>query len=239
MNVPDLKASSFSLSKIKVISFDLDDTLWNGTEVIIKAEQAAEQWIATHAKEVAQSLSQKDMRNRKIHFIKNNPHLLNQISQARQLFLEHLFSEFNYENPKKMAQDCFSEFYNARQQVRLFEGVTDALAKLKEHVRLIAITNGNANIELVGLKDHFEFCLNAEDYVKPKPHADIFIDALEKTQIKAHECLHVGDHPVHDMLGAFDVGMATCWLEDGSRQWQQEFTPNLTISNVKELAQLY
>lgn len=239
MTVSELNSSSFSLSQIKVISFDLDDTLWNGTQVLIKAEQAVQQWMATHAKEISAGISSKEMRDRKINFIKNNPHLINQISQARQLFLANLFSEFNYANPDEMAKECFEQFYQARQQVQLFEGVIDSLVKLKNHVRLIAITNGNANIELVGLRDYFEFCLNAEDFIKPKPHGDIFMSALEKADIQAHECLHVGDHPVHDMLGAFDVGMATCWLEDGSRDWQQDFSPNLTIKNVKELAQLF
>ena len=231
--------SKFSLSQIKVISFDLDDTLWNGTDVILKAERAMQQWMAKHTQDISKNLSSKEMRDRKISFIKSNPHLHNKISHARQLFLAHLFSEFNYENPEKMAEDCFSEFYLARQQVQLFEGVTNALSLLKKQARLIAITNGNADIKLVGLDEYFEFCLNAEDFEKPKPHGDIFMSALDKVGIQAHECLHVGDHPVHDMQGAFEIGMATCWLKDGTRDWQQDFSPNITIESVQELSSIF
>ena len=233
------RSADFSLSQIKVISFDLDDTLWNGDEVIIKAEWAMQEWMAKHAADISTQISHKEMRARKINFIKTNPHLSNKISHARQVFLSHLFSEFNYENPEKMAQDCFSDFYLARQKVQLFDGVLEALTELKKRANLIAITNGNANIKLVGLNDFFDFCLNAEDFSKPKPHGDIFNDALAKANIQAHECLHVGDHPDHDMQGAFDVGMATCWLKDGSRDWQQEFSPDLTISSVQELVSCF
>ncbi len=237
--MPRLHVPKFSVSQIKVISFDLDDTLWNGLDAIIKAEQAMQLWMAKNSQEISNSISSKEMRDRKIIFIKRNPHLLNKISHARQLFLTHLFTEFNYNNPEKMAEDCFAEFYNARQQVQLFDGVIETLRHLKKQVRLIAITNGNANIKSVGLNDYFEFCLNAEDFEKPKPHGDIFMDALAKTGIQAHECLHVGDHPVHDMQGAFDVGMATCWLRDGSREWKQELAPDITISHVQELVALF
>ena len=237
--MPELHMPKFSVSQIKVISFDLDDTLWNGMDVIIKAEKAMQLWMAQNSQEISNSISSKEMRDRKIKFIKSNPHLLNKISRARQLFLTDLFTEFNYDNPESMAEDCFAEFYNARQQVQLFDGVTETLRQLKEKVRLIAITNGNANINSVGLNDYFEFCLNAEDFDKPKPHGDIFMAALANIGVQAHECLHVGDHPVDDMQGAFDVGMATCWLKDGSREWQQDLSPDITITHVQELVTLF
>ena len=237
--MPELHMPKFSVSQIKVISFDLDDTLWNGMDVIIKAEKAMQLWMAQNSQEISTSISSKEMRDRKIKFIKSNPHLLNKISRARQLFLTDLFTEFNYDNPESMAEDCFAEFYNARQQVQLFDGVTETLRQLKKQVRLIAITNGNANINSVGLNDYFEFCLNAEDFDKPKPHGDIFMAALANIGVQAHECLHVGDHPVHDMQGAFDVGMATCWLKDGSREWKQDLSPDLTITHVQELVTLF
>ena len=237
--MPETPLQKFSLKEIEVISFDLDDTLWNGTQVLIKAEKAMQSWMAKHTEKVIHELPSAEMRSRKIHFIKSNPHLIHQVSQARELFLEHLFNDFGYENSKQLAKECFAEFFKARQQVQFFDGVLESLNHLKKHVRLIAITNGNADLQSVGLGEYFEFCLNAEDFNKPKPHGDIFQDALSRTNILAHQCLHVGDHPVHDMQGAFDAGMHTCWLKDGSREWKQDFSPNLTIQTVEDLAALY
>lgn len=222
-------------SGIKLISFDLDDTLWNGTEVILHAENTMLNWMQIHTPKVLEALSQQALRDKKIQFIRANPHLVNKISDARRLFLQQLFSEFNYPSAEQLAQACFTEFYDARQQVTLFEDVLDTLEGLKQDYRLIAITNGNADIEKTGLSHAFEFCLQAENFDRPKPHADIFEHALERTGVDADQVLHVGDHPVQDMQGAYDVGMKTAWLNDGTRQWQQTFKPHLTIKHVKDL----
>lgn len=226
---------TLDLSSIQVLSFDLDDTLWDGSAVILNAEQAMLEWMLQFTPDVFETYSKEQLREHKFQFIKRNPHLMNKISDARQAYLSELFSQLNYSDHQQKAQACFKAFYDARQNVALFNGVTETLAKLKQHYRLIAITNGNADIKLTGLGDYFEFSLNAEDFEKPKPHADIFHAALKKANVSAQECLHIGDHPVHDMLGAHEMGMATCWLKDGKRQWNQTFSAQLDIAHVSEL----
>ena len=230
---------STSLPAIKVISFDLDDTLWSGTQVLVQAEQAMLSWLANHTPSIHQALSKLELRQRKLQFIKERPHLRYKVSQARLQFLEKLFSDFHYPHADTLAQQCFAVFYEARQQVTLFPGVKGALAALQTQVKLIAITNGNADIEAVGLSDYFEFCLNGEDFPYPKPHGEIFRTALAQAGVAGHECLHVGDHPEHDMLGAKEAGLMTCWLQDGRYPWQHDFTADLTISHVRELLPLF
>ncbi len=224
-----------SNQKIKLISFDLDDTLWNGHEVLIKAESAMQQWMAKHTPEIQQTLSVQELRAQKMQFIKVNPQLRHQVSLAREQFLSQLFSQFKYPNSQQLAADCFGEFYKARQKVTLFDDIKETLLKLKQQFRIIAITNGNANLAYTELKDVFEFCLHGEDFIAPKPHEDIFIHALTRASVDAQHCLHVGDHPVHDMQGANNVGMKTCWLDDGSRSWELDFKADLTIQHINEL----
>jgi HAD superfamily hydrolase (TIGR01549 family) len=222
-------------SGVKVISFDLDDTLWNGTQVIMHAEKVMLDWMQEHTPRVSETLSQQELRDRKMQFIQSNPHLVNKISDARRLFLEELFSELGYSSSVDLAKACFIEFHEARQQVVLFDHVLQTLADLKQNYRLIAITNGNADIEKTGLSHAFEFCLQAEKFDRPKPFPDIFEHALERTNCYAAQVLHVGDHPVQDMQGAHEIGMKTAWLNDGTRQWQQEFQPNVAIKHIREL----
>lgn len=222
-------------SNINVISFDLDDTLWDGTQVILHAEQAMLAWMQDHTPRVFQNFSASQLRDKKIQFIKSHPHLAYKVSAAREQFLFSLFSELNYDNALKLAQACFHAFYEARQQVVLFDDVLDVLANLKQHYRLIAITNGNADIHKTGLGDMFEFCLQGEDFTQPKPHAEIFLHALGRLNSEAGAVLHVGDHPVQDMQGAYEVGIQTCWLDDGSRQWEQDFNAHFTLPHVRYL----
>ncbi|OUR69372.1 hypothetical protein A9Q73_02295 [Bermanella sp. 47_1433_sub80_T6] len=236
MNTVNKPISRFQ--NIKVISFDLDDTLWSGTQVLIHAEKTMTSWMTTHTPKISQSLSSDELRNRKIQFIKNNRHLRYKVSQARVLFLTELFTEFDYPQAENLANECFNVFYAARQQVTMFDDVLEVLADLNKHYKLIAITNGNANLQAVGLDDYFDFCLNGEDFDLPKPHGDIFQAALTKAGVNADQCLHVGDHPEHDMLGAKEAGIKTCWLEDGRHPWLHDFIADVTITHVRELLPL-
>lgn len=221
---------------VKIISFDLDDTLWSGNQVIAHAENTMLAWMQANTPEVLASLSQLQLRDKKIQFIQANPHLNNKISLARQQFLQQLFSEFGYDQTAQLSKDCFAAFYDARQQVVLFDDVLATLDTLKKHYQLIAITNGNADIDKTGLGHVFEFCLQAEAFDRPKPYPEIFHHALERLSCDADKVLHVGDHPVHDMKGAYEMGMKIAWLKDGSREWQQDFEPHLTIEHIRELS---
>jgi HAD superfamily hydrolase (TIGR01549 family) len=229
---------SFDSSAIKALSFDLDDTLWDGMQVIIKAENAMHQWMVHNTPEVFEQFSKQALQDHKIAFFNNNPLLKNKLSVARKEYLVALFSQLNYSDYQSKATTCFETFYQARQQVELFDGVTETLTKLKKNYRLVAITNGNADIHLTGLGDYFEFCLNAEDFVRPKPHPEIFQAALLRLKIQPEHCLHIGDHPNHDMFGAYELGVKTCWLKDGTRRWDQSFKSDIEISHVSELLPL-
>jgi HAD superfamily hydrolase (TIGR01549 family) len=229
---------SFDPANIQILSFDLDDTLWNGSQVLIKAEKAMHQWMLANTPKVFEQFSKQALHDHKLAFIKNKPQFKNKISDARTAYLSDLFSQLNYQDYEIKSKQCFDVFYHARQQVELFEGVTQALQKLKDKYRLVAITNGNADIKLTGLNEYFEFCLNAEDFTQAKPHSEIFQAALTQLQLPANQVLHIGDHPNHDMWGAYQVEMKTCWLKDGTRQWDQPFQPDLQIGHVADLLDL-
>ncbi|CBN76118.1 haloacid dehalogenase-like hydrolase [Ectocarpus siliculosus] len=69
-------------------------------------------------------------------------------------------------DPTPVVESCFEVWRRARHDVErhLFPGVLDTLKELKERgVRLVAITNGNAQTDDIPcLKDLFEFCVLAE-----------------------------------------------------------------------------
>jgi len=220
---------------IEVISFDLDDTLWSGPQIIRHAEQASQNWMREHTPEVFSHFNADQLLEKRIQFLKQNPQLKNQISQSRQLFLQQLFKELELPNPQSKAKACFDVFYQARQNVTLFDGVLETLYELKKQYRLISITNGNADVQQTELADMFELSLIAEDFQRPKPHGDMFEHATASLTCEPQAILHVGDHPVHDMQGAYEMGMYTCWLDDGSRQWNQTFEPDIVVKAIQEL----
>lgn len=51
-----------------------------------------------------------------------------------------------------------------------------------------------------------------------KPHPAIFQDTLTKMNVKAGQCIHVGDNPIADIEGAKKAGMKTIYIYRKSKQ---------------------
>jgi putative hydrolase of the HAD superfamily len=93
----------------------------------------------------------------------------------------------------------------------------DTLRLLKEHgLKLGVVTNGAARIQTekllaLGLSDYFDAVLISEVEGVRKPDAAIFMKALERCSVQAHEAVFVGDNPEADIHGAMAVGLKPIW----------------------------
>jgi putative hydrolase of the HAD superfamily len=83
--------------------------------------------------------------------------------------------------------------------------VTDA-PKLKAWIRLASIK----------LSNYFDVFVTFEDTKQHKPSKLPFLAALKKLDLKAEQCLMVGDWPERDIKGANDIGMKTCFARYGN-----------------------
>ena len=83
--------------------------------------------------------------------------------------------------------------------------VTDA-PRLKAWIRLASIK----------LSNYFDAVVTYEDTRRFKPSKMPFKAALAKLNVKAEECLMVGDWPERDIKGAKRLGMKTCFARYGN-----------------------
>ena len=81
---------------IKLITFDLDDTLWEITSVITKAEQAVYRWLEQHKPHITERYSPQQLFEAKLKHAERNPEFKHQISQLRQSFLKELLKFQNF-----------------------------------------------------------------------------------------------------------------------------------------------
>ncbi|XNM77084.1 5-amino-6-(5-phospho-D-ribitylamino)uracil phosphatase YigB [Escherichia coli] len=116
------------------------------------------------------------------------------------------------------------------------------LKQLAKKWPLVAITNGNAQPELFGLGDYFEFVLRAGPHGRSKPFSDMYFLAAEKLNVPIGEILHVGDDLTTDVGGAIRSGMQACWIrpENGDlmQTWDSRLLPHLEISRLASLTSL-
>ena len=139
---------------IKAITFDLDDTLWPITPVILEAEKITQKWLINNYPAMELVINQNIALNIRKDLIYKDPDLVNQLSKLRTLSIEQLALKAGYNNDisYKISQEAFLIFFEARNKVNFFENVLDVLNILKRKYILGSFTNGNADLKKVGLK---------------------------------------------------------------------------------------
>lgn len=225
------------MGDIKLLSFDLDDTLWPCEPTIIAAEQALYAFLQKHVPEITQRLNIKQLRQKRMVFLEQRPELEHDLTALRIESLKALSKEFD--SGDDWVDEAFQVFYDARQAVTLFDDVADVLDELQNQYRLVAVSNGNADIEKTGVGHWFEFCVSAADVGFMKPHPAVFETVLEQSKCMAQEVLHIGDDQHHDVFGASQAGIRSVWLNRSGKDWQhRDCTADFHIKSLSELPDL-
>lgn len=223
---------------IKLITFDLDNTLWHTDPVIVKAEQVQWIWIEKLSPNAKDYFNDQILQQLKIRVAEQNPELRHKLSQLRLEFLKQVFIICGEpeEQAQLFAQRTFEEFLHMRNQVKLFPGALELLQQLKGDYQLIALSNGNSDLSRIGLDHLFSAHFHAENVAQPKPHQDMFLAALEHAKVEANECIHVGDHPQQDIAAANTMGFKTVWANLLEQEWPNQLkTADHEINQLEQM----
>lgn len=207
----------------KLITFDLDDTLWWVSPVIERANEKMFSWLAAHCPSVHSEYDVVGFLKLKEELLNQRPDLEHQISQIRIETLREamLRCDFSEAQAIDFSQQAFAVFLQARQEVEPFAGVKQVLQQLKKHYCIGALTNGNADINRVGLGDYFDFAYTAEQLNASKPEPDLFHAAMNFAHVSEAEMIHVGDNPEHDIYAAARLGITTVWSNFHKVSWRE------------------
>lgn len=223
----------------KLITFDLDDTLWDIEAVVARAERGLHAWFAAHHPAVAARYSAADLRRLRDEAPRLHPELGDDMTALRRSSLTRALESVGYDGAH--ADAAFAEFWRQRHELEFFPDAIPALDALRGRYRLGAITNGNADIALVGLDVHFDFALVAAEFGAAKPDPRIFLEACRRAGVAPHEALHVGDDPLLDVVGAKRAGLRAAWIERRGRGWAAVAggapeAPDLVLTDLGALA---
>ncbi|PKG75005.1 HAD family hydrolase [Shewanella sp. Choline-02u-19] len=199
-----------------VISFDLDDCLYDNRPIIAQAEAAMQQFLLQHYPRSTQ-WQFSDWRQLKMSLLAEQPALKHDTSLARLILLQHGLIALGYSaaEAKKGAKAGLEHFRFYRSNFSVSKEVIVLLTLLKQHYRLIAISNGNVDYQRIGLGDIFEFALSPGNGLKQKPAKDMFVHAAQKLGTPLSSILHVGDSAKSDVDGARKAGCQAVWLNPG------------------------
>ena len=225
--------------KIRVITFDLDDTLWDNVPTITKAEIETRKWIENKVGKINWG-DLNDFLNLREELIKEDESIKWDISKLRkEIFrrkLAHITPE-KYRN--KLVEDAFAVFISRRHEVKLFDGVEIALKQLSKNFLLGVLTNGNADIFRFNIGKYFSFSVSSLEAKNSKPNRAHFDKAIEIMEnIKFDEILHIGDHQVNDILAAYDLGIESLWFNNNESTWDQNFPKPDEFSSWEHLPEI-
>jgi putative hydrolase of the HAD superfamily len=221
---------------IKAITFDLDDTLWAIEPVIVKANQQMLDWMNQHAPKFSETYDDQGISQLRDEAFANNPHMLHDLSHIRLCLIEMGLSRCGYKNATELAKKAFAVYFEGRNKVELFPDAQSQLKALKKEFMIGALTNGNADLEKVGLDHLFDFYYNSAQLGVSKPTPKFFETAINRAQCPASQFIHIGDHPEHDIAGAKAVGMNTIWMNPHHLAWPSHLTkPDGEIHHLNQL----
>ncbi|MED5621536.1 HAD family hydrolase [Ideonella sp. BN130291] len=198
------------IAGLRAITLDLDDTLWPIEPAIARAEIALHDWLARHAPAVVQRYDRIALRALRDRVAEQRPDWAHDFTRIRHHSIGLALADCGHD--PALADAAFEAFFAARNELLLYEEVEAALTALATHYPLMALTNGNADLRLAGVAQHFVGSVSAREFGVGKPDPRIFHEACRRLGVAPHEVLHVGDDWMLDVEGARAAGLHAAWL---------------------------
>lgn len=225
------------MNDIRAITIDLDDTLWEIHPVIRRAEARLREWLGEHYPRTTEMFDVESVWELRHAVVSDHPDRSHDLTFLRRTVLGRMGEAAGY--GVALVDEAMEVFNEVRNSVELFPEARPALQELKAEYILIAVTNGNADLERIGIQDLFDDFVSASIAGAAKPARQIFDVAVAAGGASAAETLHVGDHPEYDVNGARDAGLKTVWVNRKGSDWPDGLPqPDGVVEHVGELVSL-
>lgn len=233
----DSSGRDTALHRVRAITLDLDDTLWAIGPVIERAERRLWQWLGEHYPRVADHWNTDSLASLRERVVLANSAQAHDLRLLRRAMLSEIALAAGYDTT--LVDPAFDVFDEVRNTVELFPDVVPALDALRGDYALVAVTNGNACLETIGIRHLFDDVVTAVDAGVAKPARRIFDAACQRAGALPDEVLHVGDNPEIDVAGAQRAGMRAAWINRNGEPWPDELArPDAVIARLDELSGL-
>ena len=221
---------------MRAIAFDLDNTLWAVEPVLLRAEARVYAWLEQHCPRITANLTLEDMRRAREVLARREPHQAHDFTYLRTAALAGHAREHGYE--ETIAARAFEVFLAARCEVELYADVRPGLERLRSRFALATLSNGNADLERIGLAHWFSLSLNARQIGAAKPAPLCFERLAEGLGVAPGALWYVGDDPYLDVEAARAAGLGTVWMNRGGHRWPDGIAAaDVTVADLTALAQ--
>ncbi len=176
---------------IKIIAFDLDNTLYNH-----------KQYIKSAYNDIAKFVANKHSLNKENYYKWIFQRWKEKGSSYNKIFKES-YKYFNLKNFNKDINRILNIYHNNRNaDLKLYEGIVDLLYQFNKEYKLILITDGHVNtqkykIDKLKIRKYFNSIYISGEFGDEfyKPSTKMFIKCMEDYNIKSENMIYIGDNP--------------------------------------------
>ncbi len=201
----------------RVLCFDLDDTLWPCRPTILAAEAGLYDWLRRTAPRLTARWDIEGLREHRRAVAREMPAIAHDLTLLRRRSLEQLLEKFGYD--PGLSGEGMALFRRLRNRVEPYPEVARVLRALRGRHLLIALTNGNVEMQHTPLAGCFDLSLTAADVGEAKPHPALFEAALAWAGATPAQAVHLGDDPQTDVMAARAAGLQAVWMNRAGRRW--------------------
>jgi len=198
------------LRQVGALTLDLDDTLWPVRPTLVAAERVLADWLRANAPATAQGMPPVAMLALRAEVAAEHPQWGHDLSAIRLETIRRALRRHG--DDPALAEAAFEVFFEARHAVTLYDDVLPGLERLASRYRLVAVSNGNAELHRVGLGRFFAGSVSARLHGVAKPDRSIFLAACAAAGAAPGQVLHLGDDLDADVGGALAAGLHAGWI---------------------------
>ncbi|MBC3766549.1 HAD-IA family hydrolase [Neptunicella marina] len=225
---------------VNAMSFDLDDTLYHNQPIIEKTEAKLVEYLQNKHPECGDTDFQFWQQSKRL-AIKADPTLKLDFTLMRRGSLHYGLSQCGIKESRlhHAVEEAFNEFYRLRSDFKVAPHIIHTLETLADKIPLVAITNGNVNVDQIGIGHCF--CHRFHGGIKQtlKPHRAMFDLTVNALNLSPEKILHIGDDFTNDVMGATRAGFKTAWYAEGRTMQLQNETinllPDIQFNHLKDL----
>ncbi len=221
--------------KVKVVLFDLDDTLYDHSYHITSAITALRDkhaFLQDYPLEHLTQLSHKLLEEVHSKLLKGEISLQDARRIRWQKFLEEFRQEDNFD-PIALGAFYLSSYYKSE---RVVPGSIELLKTLSHDFSIGIISNNllaeqMEKMKRLGISEYIDFFAISEEVGAAKPDRKIFDVAIERSKFTAGESVLIGDSWENDIVGSINAGIRPIWFNRSGIA-----SPDPKIAEISSLA---
>ncbi|WP_196139746.1 HAD-IA family hydrolase [Aliikangiella sp. G2MR2-5] len=179
------------MASFEVISFDLDNALYDNQPVLNNAEAACNQVLDIEFAAQGQVFQVEAFQAIRRQLLTENNIQYENLSHFRKCALNQLCR--GLKDSARIVEKAFTQFIRYRSQITVLPEIMSMMSALSQKYTLVAVSNGNCDLTRTALSPFFEKHYSPTFGFRAKPHPQMLQAVISDFYITADKLLHVGD----------------------------------------------